>query len=51
MIKLEEENRSTQYLVDEKLPKEIASKKKVCSSLQKVLLEPAMNDDDIGTLL
>lgn len=50
MIKLEEENRSTQYLVDEKLPKEIASKKKVCSSLQKVLLEPAMNDDDIDEL-
>jgi len=51
MLKLEEEFKSTQYLVEEKLPKELAAKKKSCNNIQKVLLEPAMTEDDVEELL
>lgn len=51
MLRLEEEYKSTQYLVEEKLPKELAARKSSCNNLQKVLLEPAMNEDDIEELL
>ena len=34
MLKLEEEYKSTQYLVEEKLPKELAAKKKSCNNIQ-----------------
>ena len=34
MMKLEEEYKSTQYLVEEKLPKELAAKKKSCNNIQ-----------------
>ena len=38
MVKLEEEYKSTQYLCQEKLPKEVAARKKSCNNLQVRLL-------------
>lgn len=48
--KLEEETRVNSYMVTEKLPKEIAAKKKAVQDLQKVVNEPAMGQSDLDDL-
>ncbi|XP_013415931.1 intraflagellar transport protein 81 homolog [Lingula anatina] len=48
--RLEEETRVNAYMVREKLPKEIAMKRKVTQDLQKVVLEPAMGQAELDEL-
>ena len=48
---LEEETRINTYLVKEKVPNEIADKKRAIQELQKVVLEPAMGQSDLDAIL
>ncbi|RDD46608.1 Intraflagellar transport protein 81-like protein [Trichoplax sp. H2] len=48
--KIEEENRVNYYLCNDKLPKEIASSKKLKEDLEKVLIEPAMSKSDLDAI-
>ncbi|NXT82736.1 IFT81 protein, partial [Zapornia atra] len=50
MKKLEEEINFNSYLVNEKLPTELESKKNSTYFLQKVVAEPAMNQSDLNVL-
>ena len=45
--KMEEETRVNRYIVTQKLPKEMSSKKKIVESLIKVTNLPAMGQNDI----
>ncbi|KAG8455996.1 hypothetical protein GDO86_001979 [Hymenochirus boettgeri] len=45
--RLEEEMKFNSYMVSEKLPKELDSKRQTLHFLQKVVSEPAMNHDDL----
>ncbi|XP_067948195.1 intraflagellar transport protein 81 homolog [Watersipora subatra] len=48
--KLEEEVKINTYMVNEKIPKELQSKKKYVQDLQKVVTEPAMGQTDLDEL-
>ncbi|XP_052216960.1 intraflagellar transport protein 81 homolog isoform X2 [Dreissena polymorpha] len=48
--RLEEETRANSYIVKERLPKDIESKKKTVSDLQRVVAEPAMGQADLEEL-
>ncbi|KAL4220507.1 Intraflagellar transport protein 81 [Mactra antiquata] len=48
--RLEEESRANSYIVKERLPKDIESKKKTVADLQKVVAEPAMGQADLEVL-
>ncbi|KAJ8310527.1 hypothetical protein KUTeg_012392 [Tegillarca granosa] len=48
--RLEEETRTNRHIVMERLPKDIASRKKVLSDLQRVVAEPAMGQSDLENL-
>ncbi|XP_050404861.1 intraflagellar transport protein 81 homolog [Patella vulgata] len=48
--RLEEETKTNTYLVKEKLPKDLAGKKKNVQDLQKVVSEPAMGQSDLNEL-
>jgi len=48
--KLEEENRANNFLVKDKLPKEIEAKKQFVQTLDKVVSEPAMGQSDLDSL-
>lgn len=48
--RLEEESRANSYIVKERLPKDIESKKKAVSDLQRVVAEPAMGQADLEEL-
>nr|XP_033811129.1 intraflagellar transport protein 81 homolog isoform X2 [Geotrypetes seraphini] len=50
MKRLEEEIKFNSYIVSEKLPKELESKKKAIHFLQKVVAEPAMGQSDLNEL-
>ncbi|XP_053557709.1 intraflagellar transport protein 81 homolog [Bombina bombina] len=50
MKRLEEEMKFNSYMVSEKLPKEVESKKQALYFLQKVATEPAMSQSDITEL-
>ncbi|KFP63035.1 Intraflagellar transport protein 81 [Cariama cristata] len=50
MKKLEEEMNFNSYLVTEKLPRELESKKNSAYFLQKVVAEPAMSQSDLNVL-
>lgn len=50
MKKLEEENKIHAYMVEEKLPKEIAQKRATVQELQKVVSMPAMDQKDINEM-
>ncbi|XP_075023841.1 intraflagellar transport protein 81 homolog isoform X2 [Calonectris borealis] len=50
MKKLEEEINFNSYLVTEKIPRELASKKNSAYFLQKVIAEPAMSQSDLNVL-
>ena len=49
-MKLEEESNVNTYIVREKLPKEIESKKKIVKNLREVTNQPALGQDDISKL-
>jgi intraflagellar transport protein 81 len=46
--KMEEETNVNTYIVTQKLPKEIASKKKVVESLMRVTELPALGKEDVS---
>lgn len=48
--KLDEETRTNEYMVKEKLPKELAAMKKAVSDLQRVVQEPAMGQSDLDAI-
>ncbi|XP_072921718.1 intraflagellar transport protein 81 homolog [Hemitrygon akajei] len=50
MKRLDEEIKFNTYMVSDKLPKELESKKKTVNFLQKVALEPAMGQSDLNDL-
>lgn len=50
MKKLEEEMKFNSYLVTEKIPRELESKKNSVYFLQKVVAEPAMSQSDLSVL-
>lgn len=50
MKKLEEEINFNSYLVTEKIPRELESKKNSTYFLQKVVAEPAMSQSDLNAL-
>lgn len=50
MKKLEEEINFNSYLVTEKIPRELESKKNSTYFLQKVVAEPAMSQSDLNVL-
>lgn len=50
MKKLEEEMNFNSYLVTEKIPRELESKKNSVYFLQKVVAEPAMSQSDLNVL-
>ena len=48
--KLEEENRINNFMLKDKLPKEITTRRKACSDLQRVVAEPAMGQSDLDEI-
>ncbi|KAL3848360.1 hypothetical protein ACJMK2_019225 [Sinanodonta woodiana] len=48
--RLEEETRANSYIVKERLPKDIASRRKTIQDLQRVVTEPAMGMSDLDQL-
>ena len=48
--KIEEETKVNTYIVMQKLPKEIDTKRKTVENLQKVIDQPALGHDDINSL-
>nr|XP_056715319.1 intraflagellar transport protein 81 homolog [Euleptes europaea] len=50
MKRLEEETKFNSYLVSEKFPKELETKKQLLHLLQKVVAEPAMGQSDLNEL-
>lgn len=48
--RLEEETRANSYIVKERLPKDIESRKKTVADLQRVVAEPAMGQGDLDEL-
>ncbi|KAH3805178.1 hypothetical protein DPMN_133474 [Dreissena polymorpha] len=48
--RLEEDTRANSYIVKERLPKDIESKRKTVSDLQRVVAEPAMGQADLEEL-
>ncbi|XP_069789418.1 intraflagellar transport protein 81 homolog isoform X1 [Narcine bancroftii] len=50
MKRLDEEIKFNTYMVSDKLPKELESKKKTVHYLQKVVMEPAMGQSDLSEL-
>ncbi|WAR28260.1 IFT81-like protein, partial [Mya arenaria] len=48
--RLEEETRANSYIVKERLPKDIESRKKTVTDLQRVVAEPAMGQADLEEL-
>ena len=48
--RLEEETRANSYIVKERLPKDIESRKKTVVDLQRVVAEPAMGQGDLDEL-
>lgn len=50
MKRLDEEIKFNTYMVSDKLPKELESKKKTVHFLQKVVVEPAMGQSDLSEL-
>ena len=48
--KIEEETKVNTYIVMQKLPKEIETKRKTVENLQKVIDQPALGQDDIASL-
>lgn len=50
MKRLEEEIKFNSYMVTDKLPKELDSKKRTVQYLQKVVAEPAMGQAELGEL-
>ena len=48
--KIEEENKVYEYMVNDKLPKEIDSKRKIIAELQNVLSLPAIDQNDLQNL-
>ena len=47
---MEEETRVNAYIVTQKLPKELETQQSAVSSLQKVISQPALGQDDIKAL-
>lgn len=50
MKRLEEEAKFNSYLVSEKFPRELETKKQLLHLLQKVAAEPAMGQSDLNEL-
>lgn len=50
MKRLEEEIKFNSYMVSDKLPKELESKRRMVQYLQKVVSEPAMGQAELGEL-
>ncbi|XP_041356765.1 intraflagellar transport protein 81 homolog [Gigantopelta aegis] len=50
LSRLEEETRANGFIVKDRLPKEVAAKKKTVESLQRVVQEPAMGNSDLEIL-
>lgn len=48
--RLEEENQTNQYLVNEKLPKEISIRRKAIQELQKVVSQSAIEKSDLDEI-
>ena len=48
--RLEEETRTNKYIVTERLPKDVGSRKKTLQDLQRVVSEPAMGNSDLERL-
>ncbi len=48
--KLEEESKVNEYMVRDKLPKEVAVARKVTTELQKIVSEPAMGQADLDEI-
>ena len=48
--RIEEETRVNEYIVKQKLPKELEAQSKVVDSLQRVIAQPALGQDDIKAL-
>ena len=48
--RMEEETRVNAYIVTQKLPKELETQQSAVSSLQKVISQPALGQDDIKAL-
>ena len=47
---MEEESRANSYIVKERLPKDLESRKKTVIDLQRVVAEPAMGQGDLDEL-
>ncbi len=50
MQRLEEETRANGYIVKERLPKDVSTRKKAVQDLQKVVAVPAMGQSDLEDL-
>ena len=48
--RLEEQNSSNSFLVEQQMPKDIGKEKKLVQDLQKVISEPAMGQSDLDQL-